>query len=69
MEGVDTAGDNLDEKGLDLEEEVDCKAEEKASSSDAEGRTSKIEVVHTGVECKGCEVRTSVITDYSRRYL
>ena len=66
VEGVDTAGDNTDEKGLDLEEKVGCKAEAKDSSSDAEGRP---EVVHTGIKCKGCEVRTSLITDYFRSHV
>ena len=66
VEGVDTTGDSSDEKGLDLEEKVGCKAEAKAGSSDAEGRLG---VVHTGIMCKGCKVRTSLITDYFRCYL
>ena len=59
---MDTAGDDSDEKGLSLEEKVGCKAEAKASSSDAEGKPPG--VVHTGIMCKGCKVRTSLITDY-----
>ena len=82
VEGVDTAGDNLDEKGLDLKEKDDCKAEAKSSSSEAEFKptestlpaagTPELEampVVHTGKDCKECKVRTYLITDYFRRYL
>ena len=67
---MDTAGDDSDEKGLSFfrrEEKVGCKAEAKASSSDAEGKPPG--VVHTGIMCKGCKVRTSLITDYFRSHV
>ena len=64
---MDTAGDDSDEKGLGLEEIVGCKSGAKASSSDAEGKPPG--VVHTGIMCKGCKVRTSLITDYYRSHV
>ena len=57
----------------------DYEAEAKASSSEDEVKpteptlpasgTSEPEGVHTGIECKGCKVCTSLIADYFRSHV
>ena len=57
VEGVDTAGDNTDEKGLDLEEKVGCKAEAKIRKSplvEAIGRTHFFDHRHLTFRRRRC---------------